>query len=132
MEAATRQAAKAQMVSAMLQGQPWLEAAAAAGVQTSCSATYRLLQRVRISGESALVDGRQGHSSKVHMPVRQWLQAYWQAHPQASCREAQEALHARFGVLVSQSHLSRVQAALGFARADGGKKQAPSPAPLPT
>jgi transposase len=122
MDAADRQAARAQMISTMLQGHPWHEAAAAAGVQTSRSAAYRLLQRVRTTGESALVDGRHGHPSKVRVPVRQWLQAYWQAHPQASCREAQEALQARFGVRVSQSHLSRVRAALGFARADGGKK----------
>jgi transposase len=122
MEAAARQAAKAQMIRAMLQGQPWHEAAAAAGVQTSRSAAYRLLQRVRTSGENALVDGRHGHPSKVRVPVRQWLQTYWQAHPQAPCREAQEALQARFGVLVSQSQLSRVRAALGFARTDGGKK----------
>lgn len=122
MEAAARQAAKAQMIRAMLQGYPWHEAAAAAGVQTSRSAAYRLLQRVRASGESALVDGRHGHPSKVRAPARQWLQAYWYEHPQASCREAQQALHVNVGVRVSQSHLSRVRATLGFARVDGGKK----------
>lgn len=122
MEAAVRQAAKAQMIHAMLQGYPWHEAAAAAGVQTSRSAAYRLLQRVQTIEENALVDGRHGHPSKARAPVRQWLQAYWQAHPQASCREAQEALQARFEVQVSQSHLSRIRTALGLARADGGKK----------
>jgi len=123
MEAAAHQAAKAQMVSAMLQGQPWHEAAAAAGIQTSRSAAYRLLQRVRTEGEAALIDGRHGHPSKVRVPVRQWLQGYWQAHPQASCREAQEALQAGCGVRVNQSYLSRVRAALGWARPDGGKSR---------
>ena len=122
MEKAGRQAAKAQMIHALLQGHPWHEAAAAAGVQTSRSAADRLLQRVRTLGESALVDGRHGHPSKVRLPVRQWLQGYWQVHPQASCREAQEALHAHGGVRVSQSQLSRVRVVLGYARTDGGKK----------
>jgi transposase len=120
MEAAACQAAKAQMITAMIQGHPWHEAASTAGVQTSRSAAYRLLQRVRTTGESALVDGRHGHPSKVRAPVRQWLQVYWQSHPQASCRETQEALQGHFGVLVSQSQLSRVRAVLGLTRAPVG------------
>ena len=55
METADRQAAKAQMISTMLQGHPWHDAAAAAGVQTSRSAAYRLLQRVRTTGERVLL-----------------------------------------------------------------------------
>jgi transposase len=113
MEAAAYRAAKMQVVEHMLQGHPWHEAVAAAGLQISRSTAYQLLKRVRTEGEATLTDGRHGHPTKLRPPVRQWLEGYWQDRPGATCPEAQAALEARFGVRVSQSHLSRVRTALG-------------------
>lgn len=113
MEAAVCRAVKAQVVEYILQGRPWHEAVAAAGLRVSRSTAYRLLQRVRIEGEAALADGRHGHPTKLRAPLRHWLEEFWRARQEATCREAQAALEARFGVRVSQSHLSRVRTALG-------------------
>lgn len=116
MEAAGYQAAKIQVVEHMLQGHPWHEAVAAAGLQISRSTAYQLLKRVRTEGEAALIDGRHGHATKLRPPVRQWLEGYWQDRPGATCQEVQAVLEARFGIRVSQSHLSRVRTALGVPR----------------
>jgi transposase len=122
METEERRAAKVQLVRHMLQGQPWHVAAAAAGLRVSRSTAYRLLQRVRTEGEAALTDGRHGHPTKLRAPLRHWLEEFWRGRKEATCREAQVALQACFRVQVSQSQLSRVRAALGVARLDGGKK----------
>jgi transposase len=122
METEERRAAKRELVKHMLQGQPWHVAAAAASLHVSRATAYRLLQRVRTEGEAALADGRHGHPTKLRAPLRHWLEAFWRDRQEATCREAQEALSARFGVAVSQSHLSRVRAALGLTRTYGGKK----------
>jgi transposase len=124
MEAAAYRAAKAQVVEQMLQGHPWHEAVAAAGLRISRSTAYQLLKRVRTEGEAALIDGRHGHATKLRVPLRHWLKEYWRDHQEATCREAQAALEARFGVRVSQSHLSRVRTALGVPchPQSGGKK----------
>lgn len=58
-------AAKARLVAQMQEGQSWQAAAALAGIQTSQSTAYRLLQVVRKRGEAALQDGRHGHPSKL-------------------------------------------------------------------
>ena len=113
METEERRAAKAQLVGHMLQGQPWHVAAAAAGLHVSRSTAYRLLQRVCTKGEAAFADGRHGHPTKLRTPLRHWLEVFWRDRQEATCREAQAALEARFGVRVSQSHLSRVRTALG-------------------
>ena len=108
-----RRAAKRELVRHMLQGQPWHVAAAAAGLHVSRSTAYRLLQRVRTEGEAAFADGRHGHPTKLRAQLRHWLEAFWRDHQEATCREVQAALEARFGVEVSQSHLSRIRTALG-------------------
>ena len=53
MEAVTYRAAKAKMVELMLQGYPWHEAVAAAGLRISRSTAYQVLQRVRDSGRGS-------------------------------------------------------------------------------
>ena len=120
MEIAAYQAAKMQMVEHMLQGKPWHEAVAAAGLQISRSTAYHLLKRVHTEGEADLTDGRHGHPTKLRAPLRHWLEAYWRGHQEATCRGTQAALEACFGVKVSQSHLSRVRTALGVPRHSQG------------
>src|SRR5690348_3464578 len=100
MDAAAYRAAKAQVVEHMLQGQPWREAVAAAGLRISRSTAYQLLKRVRTEGEAALIDGRHGHPIKLRAPLRYWLEVLWRDHQEVTCREAQTALEARFGVRV--------------------------------
>jgi transposase len=121
MEAAAYRAAKAQVVEQMLLGQPWHKAVAAAGLRISRSTAYHLRKRVSTEGEAALIDGRHGHTTKLRAPLRPWLEAYWRDRSQATCREAQAALEARFGVRVSQSHLSGIRTALGVTRHPQGE-----------
>ena len=119
-------AAKAQMIAGMEAGQSWQEAAGQAGVQTSRTAAYRLLQRVRTEGATALEDQRHGHPTKVREPVRQWLVQFCRAAPEVAGRTAQAGLQEQFHLEVSISQINRLRAALGVSRpAPGvGKKSA--------
>ena len=124
MDSAQRRAAKARLVEGMLQGQPWAEAAHAAGVATSRSSAYRLTRRVCAYGEGALADGRHGHVAKMHPVVRQWLDEYCRGAPGTPSRVVQAALQEHVGLRVSITHLNRVRAALGLGsrRGGGGEK----------
>ena len=118
--------AKAQMIAGMQAGQSWQEAAGQAGVQTSRTAAYRLLQRVRTEGAAALEDQRHGHPIKVHDPVREWLAAFCRAAPTSTGRTVQAALFEQFGLEVSVSQINRLRAVLGVRRqgSSAGKKSA--------
>ena len=126
MDATQRHAAKVQLIAGMQRGQPWQEAAKAAGLQISQATAYRLLHRVRTEGEAALHDGRHGHASKLRDPIRQWLEGYCRASPACTSRTVQTALSERFGAWISITHLNRVRAALGVSRhpQGAGKKSA--------
>lgn len=119
MDEAGRRAAKARLVEGMLHGQAWEDAVIAAGLDLRRSAAYRLTQRVCVYGDQALEDHRHGHVSKMHEPVRQWLEAYCRRAPDTPSRQVQAALHERFGFTVSITHLNRVRASLGIGRRAG-------------
>ena len=108
-----RRAAKERLVARMTAGLSWREAAAAAGVTTSEATAHRLRRRVRLEGEHALDDHRQGLAYKLPPPVRQWLLAYCQQHPQTTSQELQTLLREHYDVLVSVGYLNQVRAALG-------------------
>jgi transposase len=74
MEKEQYRAAKIRLVAQMQAGRPWQVAAAVAGVQTSQSTAYRLLQAVRKQGETAFQDGRHGHPGKLRGAVRAFLE----------------------------------------------------------
>lgn len=109
-------AAKAQLIAGMQAGQSWQEAAQRAGVQTSRTAAYRLLQRVRTEGAAALEDQRHGHPTKVREPVRQWLVQFCRAAPEVTGQTVQAALQEHFHLEVSSSQVNRLRAALGVSR----------------
>ena len=132
MDREERCAAKAQMVAQMQPGQSWQEAATRAGVQTSRTAAYRLLQHVRIEGAIALRDQRHGHPVKLRGPVREWLAEFCRAAPESTGRTAQAALFERFGLEVSVSQINRLRAALGVRRPARGKNQPNGPPSEPT
>ena len=132
MDREERCAAKAQMVAQMQTGQSWQEAATRAGVQTSRTAAYRLLQRVRIEGAIALRDQRHGHPVKLRGPVREWLAEFCRAAPESTGRTAQAALFERFGLEVSVSQINRLRAALGVRRPARGRNQPNGPPSEPT
>jgi transposase len=113
MEEDQDRAAKGQMVALMQAGCSWREAARQAGIQTSHSAAYRLLQKVRAQGEAGLQDGRHGHPYKVRPPVRQWLEDRYQADADTPSHVVQQALLERFGIRGSRSHLNAVRLSLG-------------------
>jgi transposase len=109
----------------MLRGESWQDAVIAAGLLLSRSGAYRLTQRVCVRGEEALEDHRHGHVSKMRPHVVAWLEETCRAAPQMPTRVVQAALHERFGVRVSLSHLNRVRAARGLSRPVGGGKGGP-------
>ena len=117
--------AKARLVEGMLRGESWQDAVIAAGLLLSRSGAYRLTQRVCVRGEEALEDHRHGHVSKMRPHVVAWLEETCRAAPQMPTRVVQAALHERFGVRVSLSHLNRVRAARGLSRRVGGGKGGP-------
>ncbi len=127
MEQEQRQAAKRQMLELMQAGQPWQDAAAAAGIQVSRSTAYRWQQEVRTRGEVALQDGRHGHPAKVLPRVLQWLELRCQATPQIPSSELQRELQEQLGVLISISHLNAVRAMHGWSNSAtaAGKKSSP-------
>jgi transposase len=100
----------------MQAGHSWQEATGQAGVQTSRTAAYRLLQRVRTEGPGALEDQRHGHPTKLRQPVRDWLVMFCRAAPARTGRAAQTALLERFGLVVSISQINRLRTALGVRR----------------
>ncbi len=120
MDQEARRAAKAQMIAQMQAGLSWQEAATRAGVQTSRTAAYRLLQRVRTEGAAALDDQRHGHPTKLRQPVRDWLAAFCRAAPESTGRTVQAALLERFGLEISISQINRLRAALGVRRPASG------------
>jgi transposase len=120
MDRQARRAAKAQMIAGMQAGQSWQGAAGQAGVQTSRTAAYRLLQRVRTEGATALVDQRHGHPTKVREPVRQWLVQFCHVAPEVTGRTVQAALQEQFHLEVSISQINRLRAALGVSRPKPG------------
>src|SRR5262245_40221651 len=120
MEQEERRAAKLRLIVGLRQGQPWREAAAAAGLRIGRTTAYRLRQRVPLGEEAALADGRHGHPSKVRAPVRAGLVEHCRAAPGTPSREVQTAVRARFGLAVSISQLNRVRAALGLGNRPAG------------
>jgi transposase len=106
-------AAKAAMVASMDRGVPWQEAADLAGVVVSRATASRLWLRSWREGPSFLDDGRHGHPSKLHEPIRQWLLATCSQTPALTGPALQAAIGERFGITVSVRQLNRVRAALG-------------------
>jgi len=119
MDDAGRRAAKARLVEGMLHGQSWEDAVIASGLDLRRSAAYRLTQRVCVYGDRALEDHRHGHASKMHEPVRQWLEAYCRGAPGTPSRVVQATLRERFDLTVSVTHLNRIRASLGIGRRVG-------------
>jgi transposase len=105
--------AKARLVALMQAGQSWQVAKASAGVQTSQSTAYRLLQVVRKQGEVALLDGRHGHPSKLRGEARTFLEEHCRRAPHTPSSVIQTLLQERFDRRVSVSQINRVRAALG-------------------
>lgn len=106
--------AKKRMIALMQSGHSWQDAAKLAGIQVSRSSAYRLLQAVRLRGEAALQDGRQGHPAKLNKEVQTFLETRCRQAPELPSREVQAAIQKRFGVLVSVGHLNRLRAGLGL------------------
>ena len=124
MKVEQQQAAKKRMVTLMLEGRPWQEAARLSGIHTSRSTAYRWFQQFCTQGEAVLHDGRHGHIAKMHKPIREWLEARCREEPGLPSCSVQKELNAHFGVLVSITHLNRIRAAHGLERqpARMGKK----------
>jgi transposase len=127
MEKNERRAAREHLVTAMLAGQSWQEAAAATATPVKRAMAYRLLCAVRSRGNIALQDGRHGHPSKLRGEVRAFLEASCREAPRMPSSTLQAALQERFGLQVSVSQINRVRAALGVSNPSKtsrqGKKQ---------
>jgi len=112
MEKNERQAARERLVTAMLAGQSWQEAAVATAMPVKRAMAYRLLHAVRTKGNTALQDRRYGHPSKLRGEVRTFLSEQCQQAPHTSGRLLQAALQERFQLSVSISQINRARAAL--------------------
>jgi transposase len=108
-----RQAAKEQLITAMLEGRTFQEASKGSDVPLRRAMAYRLLRAVRTQGESALQDGRHGHPVKLRGAARTFLEEYCQQAPSTPSSAIQTLLHERFGLSISISQINRVRAALG-------------------
>jgi len=122
MDTDERRAAKARLVEGMLWGVSWQDAVMASGLNLGRSGAYRVTWRACVYGEEALADHRHGHVSKMHVPVREWLEASCRAAPGTPSRVVQAALQDRFGLRVSVTHLNRLRASLGLSSRGGGGK----------
>ena|SRR5437762_3492222 len=96
MDKEQQRAAKARLVAQMQAGQSWQVAKASAGVQTSQSTAYRLLQGYRLLGETALLDGRHGHPSKLRGAARAFLEEQCGQAPQTPSSTIQALLQEHF------------------------------------
>jgi transposase len=131
MDRDARRAARRRLVEGMRRGQPWHEAAAAAGLVVGRSTAYRLRRRAQTEGEAALEDRRHGHPSKLRAPVRAWLEGFCRGRPPPPSHVVQAALRERFGLRVSVGHLNAVRAALGLGRPRGAGGNGPGAAARP-
>ena len=124
MENNERQTTRARLVTMMLAGQSWRQAAAATAMPVKRAMAYRLVRVVRIRGEAALQDGRHGHPSKLRGEARTWVETYCRDTPQTPSWQVQAALKERFQLSVSISQINRLRAALGVGThsARAGKK----------
>jgi transposase len=114
MEKEPYRVAKARLVAGMQEGQPWQRAAASAGLQISQSNAYRLMNAVRLHGETALSDGWHGHPTKLRGAARTFLEERCRQVPQTPSSTVQMELRERFDLHVSISQINRVRAALGI------------------
>lgn len=114
LEKTERQVARTQLVTALLKGQSWQEAARAEVLPVKRAMAYRLVRAVRTRGEVALQDGRHGHPSKLRGEARTFLSEQCQQAPHTSGRMLQTALQERFHLSVSISQINRVRAELGL------------------
>lgn len=124
MEKNERRIARAYLLTAMLAGQPWQEAAVATAMPVKRAMAYRLLRAVRTKGNTALQDGRHGHPSKLRGEARTFLSEQCQQAPHTCGRMLQTALQERFQLSVSISQINRVRAELGLSNSLQRKPQA--------
>lgn len=107
------QAAREQLITALLEGHSWQQISTGSSVPLKRAMAYRLLHAVRTKGEIALQDGRHGHPSKLRGEARAFLEACCREAPCTPSPTFQVALRERFDLQVSVSQINRVRAALG-------------------
>jgi transposase len=113
MERNQRQAAREQLITAMLEGRTFQEVSKGSDVPLKRAMAYRLLHAVRTQGESALQDGRHGHPVKLRGAARTFLEEYCRQAPSTPSSVIQTLLQERFGLSISTSQINRVRATLG-------------------
>jgi len=127
LESKQRQAAREQLIIAMLEGRTFQEVSTGTLVPVKRAMAYRLLHAVRTKGNIALQDGRHGHPSKLRGEARAFLEACCREAPCTPSPTLQAVLRERFDLQVSVSQINRVRATLGvsnpFRRSPQEKKQ---------
>jgi transposase len=108
-----RQKAREQLVTTLLEGHTFQEVSRGSPVPVKRAMAYRLLRAVRIQGQGALQDRRQGHPSKLCGAVRLFLETSCRAAPHTPSSVVQTQLQERFDVQVSISQINRVRKQLG-------------------
>jgi transposase len=118
-----RQAAREQLITAMLEGRTFEQVSIGAPVPLKRAMAYRLLCAVRTKGKIALQDGRHGHPSKLRGAARMFLEERCQQDPHLPSATLQAELRERFDLSVSISQINRVRAAFGFSNRSAGQSQ---------
>jgi hypothetical protein len=114
MASSQRRAARAALLAELEAGRPWRQATAAVGLSVCRTTVYRLRKRAALDPETAISDGRHGHTHKLLPPIQEWIVAQCQADPHLPSYQLQATIIAQFGVRLSVCYLNRVRAALGL------------------
>jgi putative transposase len=118
-----RQAAREELITAMLEGRSFQEISKETSVPLKRAMAYRLLHAVRTNGKSALQDGRHGHPIKLRGEARTFLEEYCRKTPQVKSSVVQTALQERFDLHVSISQINRVRATHGLSNHPANRSQ---------
>lgn len=103
---------KAQQLEQLLQrveaGEPFESVRTELGLRIKKKALPRLRARYEASGRQweALIDGRYGHSQKVHSAAREWLYEQKREDESLTASELAQKLKARFEIEVSAGHIN--------------------------
>ena len=124
MEKNERQKVRIDLLKAMLAGQSWRDASASTeSAPLKRAMAHRLVHAVRMRGDAALADGRQGHPSKLRGEARAFLEERCQQAPSTPSSAIQTLLQEHFALSVSISQINRVRAALGISNRRQNREQ---------
>jgi transposase len=106
-----QKAARAALIKMMQQGLSWKKAVQQLDQPPlKEAAAYQLLHRVKVVGQTALVDRRHGHPIKLRGESLAWLIEFCQSQPDTPSQKLKLLLEENFQLTISVSQINRVRA----------------------